>query len=116
MQKKLIAFEDSLYELIEAYSEKYTIKTFTDAVRRLVEIGLKYKDEQESNVDDTITDLKNKIDKLSWWTSDDNTSRLGNLEIEFKRLEEMEKKINILTAAMKLFKEHLRNREIHLVD
>ena len=60
-----------------------------------------------------INDLKEQVEKLSWWTSDDNTSRMGNLEV---KVEEMEKKLNTVVAIAKKLKGHLDNREIHLQD
>ena len=123
MEKKLIAFTEEQMEGINNFSEKYK-KTFTEAVRRLIDLGLKSKEDGEENEPETITfvsddvtkklaELEDEVAKLAWWTSDDNTSRLGDLETH---VSEMQKSITVLTAAMKLFKGHLKNREIHLQD
>lgn len=114
MQKKLIGFEDSLFESVNEYAEKYGIPTFTEAIRRLIEIGLKHKDEHPTtDTEEQIKNLTEKVEKLSWWTTDDNTSRLGNLEFE---LGELTKKVNILIKTSQLFRGHINNREIHLQD
>lgn len=118
--KKLIAFTDEQLELIGQHSDKYK-KTFTESVRILIDNALKqaFGDESEpevvviSDVAERLLALEDGVEKLSWWTSDDNTSRLGNLETH---VSEMQKSINVLTAAMKLFKKHLKDREIHLQD
>lgn len=115
MEKKLIAFTDEQLEKINEYSEKYK-KTFTESVRRLIEYALKNlidDEESVSDISERILAVEEEVKKLSWWTSDDNTSRMGNLEVE---IEEMKKNINVLTAAMKLFKGHLKDRSIHLQD
>ena len=116
--KKLIAFSDEQLELIEKFSDKYK-KTFTEAVRVLIDNALKdaFGEDIATITDDSIAkklaELEGEVKKLSWWTCDDNTSRLGNMEIE---LEKMQKQINILTAASKLFKGHVKDRSIHLQD
>jgi uncharacterized protein YwgA len=110
MEKKLISFTDEQLEGISKYSELYK-KTFTESVRRLIDLGLKEKFNEST--DGKLSELEEKIEKLSWWTSDDNTSKLGNIETT---IEEMQKSITVLTAAMKLFKKHLKDREIHLQD
>jgi uncharacterized protein YwgA len=110
MEKKLISFTDEQLEGINKYSELYK-KTFTESVRRLIDLGLKEKFNEST--DGKLSELEEKIEKLSWWTSDDNTSKLGNIETT---IEEMHKSITVLTAAMKLFKKHLKDREIHLQD
>jgi uncharacterized protein YwgA len=110
MEKKLISFTDEQLEGINKYSELYK-KTFTESVRRLIDLGLKEKFNEST--DGKLSELEEKIEKLSWWTSDDNTSKLGNIETT---IEEMQKSITVLTAAMKLFKKHLKDREIHLQD
>lgn len=117
--KKLIAFTDEQLELIGEYSDKYK-KTFTEAVRILIDNALKQEFSNEESVTvvydgvaEKLEELEGEIKKLSWWTCDDNTSRLGNMEVD---LENMQKQINVLTAAMKLFKGHLKDRSIHLQD
>jgi len=121
MEKKLIGFTDKLLERINIYAEKKKTN-FTDAVRILVELAL---DVQSSNDPDNVdtetgdplrgqlNELKEQVEKLSWWTSDDNTSRMGNLEV---KVDEMENKLNIIVAISKKLKGHLNNREIHLQD
>jgi hypothetical protein len=119
--KKLISFTDDQMAKIGEYSDKYK-KTFTESVRRLIDNGLKQafgEPETESvtfvsdGIAEKLQELEEEVKKLSWWTTDDNTSRLGNLETH---VGEMQKSLNVLTAAMKLFKMHLKNREIHLQD
>lgn len=115
--KKLINFTDEQLDGINNYAEKYK-KTFTEAVRLLIDASLKEaSDESVTNVSDSVaeklSELEEEVKKLSWWTCDDNTSRLGNLETH---VSEMQKSINVLTAAMKLFKKHVKDREIHLQD
>jgi sorbitol-specific phosphotransferase system component IIA len=118
--KKLISFTDEQLEGINNYAESYK-KTFTEAVRLLLNLGLKQQFGEETEtitfVSDGITEkleeLEGEIKKLSWWTSDDNTSRLGNLETH---VDEMQKSVTVLTAAMKLFKKHVKDRSIHLQD
>lgn len=121
MEKKLIGFSDELIERINAYAEKKKTN-FTDAVRSLVELALDVQSSNDpDNVDtetgdplqEQINSLKEQVEKLSWWTSDDNTSRMGNLEV---KVEEMEKKLNTIIAVSKQFKGHIKNREIHLQD
>jgi hypothetical protein len=116
MEKKLIAFEDNQIEAINEWAEQYK-KTFTEAVRKLVDIGLNGGEEPiEPDSTDLINEvaaLRKQVEDLSWWTADDNTSNLHNLGV---KLEEMQKHINVLTAASKLFKGHIKNREIHLQD
>ena len=63
--------------------------------------------------DDRINKIEEQVEKLSWWTSDDNTSRMGNIEL---KLEELEKNINVLTKVSKLFKAHIATNDIHLQD
>ncbi len=120
MEKKLISFTDEQFEGINNYAEKYK-KTFTEAVRQLVDTGLKsvFEEEPQSitivsdGMMEKLAELEEEVKKLSWWTSDDNTSRLGNLETH---VSEIQKSINVLTAAMKLFKGHIKDRSIHLQD
>jgi hypothetical protein len=118
MEKKLIAFSEEMIKDINDWSERYS-KTFTEAVRKLVDIGLKSKDseldeyEVKSNIVERVIALEKEVKQLSWWTADDNTSNLHNLGVT---QEEMQKHINVLTAASKLFKKHIANREIHLQD
>lgn len=117
-EKKLIAFDDEQIEKINEFSEKFK-KSFTESVRILVDSGLKSYAPEDSitivhdGLAEKLAELEEKIEKLSWWTSDDNTSRMGNIETE---LEEMNKHINVLTAASKLFRGHISNRSIHLQD
>ena len=115
MEKKLISFTDEQLEKIKEHSDKYK-KTFTESVRILIDIGLREAFD-ESDIPDEVSErlkaLEESVEKLSWWTSDDNTSRLGNLEFQ---VGEMQKSINVLTAAMKLFKKHVKDRSIHLQD
>ena len=129
MKKKLIGFTEELVAEIEAFSaEKNHNKSFTDSVRTLIEFGLKYVDEKyiekpqpetaedSGDKEDLITHVKNlerEVKKLSWWTSDDNTSRMGDLEVEVK---DLTKKLNVIIAASKHFKGHLKDRSIHLQD
>ena len=116
--KKLIQFTEEQLEKIQEHSDKYK-KTFTESVRILINNALKQLDQPEEEesvpdiVDDRLAALEEAVEKLSWWTSDDNTSRLGNLETH---VSEMQKSVNVLTAAMKLFKGHLKDRSIHLQD
>lgn len=135
MEKKLIAFTEDLLEKIGKFSQAHDI-SFTEAVRKLIELGLaqdtsapesitfydslsKKIDELEKkfNLPERIMEkmkfLEKEIEKLSWWTCDDNTSRLGNLEVAH---EELLKQLTVLTAASKLFKGHLKDRSIHLQD
>lgn len=119
MEKKLISFTEEQMEQINKYSEMYS-KTFTESVRILVDEGLKQiLDNGESitlvydGVAEKIAEMEGEIKKLSWWTCDDNTSRLGNMEV---RLEEIQKQLNVVLAASKLFKGHLKDRSIHLQD
>ena len=89
MQKKLIGFDEELIKQIEDYSGD---KTFTEAVRSLVVLGLEsiIPPEQEQEQGDAI----------------DLITRVKNLE----------EKVNILVSVSKNFKGHLDNREIHLQD
>jgi hypothetical protein len=117
MEKKLIGFTDELIERINAYANSNNTN-FTDAVRSLVELALNSNLEEITNeagepFQAQLNELKEKVEKLSWWTTDDNTSRLGNLEVEVK---EMDKKLNIVVAISKKLKGHLNNTEIHLQD
>jgi tetrahydromethanopterin S-methyltransferase subunit G len=126
MQKKLIGFNETLLEKIEKYSQEKEI-TFTEAVRQLIELGLKAEepidvpDEVRSegempDIETRIADLEKKIIDFSWWNADDFQSRLGNAELAIKELQEIEKKVNILVGVSKNFKGHIENREIHLQD
>lgn len=126
MIKKLIGFDETLIERIEKYANESN-NTFTNAVRNLIDIGL-YQVEEESSQNtieptedepdgiDLIT-LAKEVEKLKqqteWFKADDTQSRLHNVEIT---IAEIEKKVNVITVASKLFKKHIEDREIHLVD
>lgn len=126
MIKKLIGFDETLIERIEKYANESN-NTFTNAVRNLIDIGL-YQVEEESSQNtikptedepdgiDLITLVK-EVEKLKqqteWFKADDTQSRLHNVEIT---MTELEKKVNVITVASKLFKKHIEDREIHLVD
>lgn len=98
MEKKLIAFDDELFERIVDFSKRYK-KSFTEAVRVLLQLGLK----THYNGDEILTDsLDLKVQKLE-----------SNLEMSQA---EIEKKINVITAALKLFKGHIKDHSIHLQD
>ena len=98
MEKKLIAFDDELFERIDTFSKRYK-KSFTEAVRVLLQLGLK----THYNGDEVLTDsLDLKVKKIE-----------SNLETS---ITEIEKKINILSAASKLFKGHIEDSSIHLKD
>ena len=115
MQKKLISFEDVLLERINEFSENYK-KSFTEAVRVLIQLGLKtYYNEDESldGLDIKVKAIEDKMKEMSWWSADEGSSKLHNLEVA---VAEIEKKINVLSAASKLFKAHISNRSIHLQD
>jgi len=87
MQKKLIGFDEELIKQIEDYSGD---KTFTEAVRSLVVLGLESiipPEQEQGDAIDLITRVKN-----------------------------LEEKVNILVSVSKNFKGHLDNREIHLQD
>jgi predicted RNA binding protein with dsRBD fold (UPF0201 family) len=119
MPKKLINFEDSQIEAIDQWATQYK-KSFSEAVRLLVEYGIEAhvfsETKTETETDDIkirINKIEEQVEKLSWWTSDDNTSRMGNIEL---KLEELEKHINILTKISKLFKAHIATNDIHLQD
>jgi hypothetical protein len=118
-EKKLITFNDEQVEGINNYAEKYK-KTFTAAVRILIDNALKqaFDENQETagvmpEDSERISKLEEMVQQLSWWEADDGASRLGNVEVTIK---EMQKSINVLTAASKLFKAHLKDRSIHLQD
>jgi len=111
--KKLIGFDNNLLEKIESFATENDM-TFTNAVRTLIQKGLGINPNDLDKTDsEVLNELIDKVDKLSWWTTDDNTSRLHNIEVA---VEDMEKKINVLTAASKLFKKHLSDNDIHLQD
>lgn len=132
VNKKLIGFDDELLERIEKYANEIN-ESFTGAVRKLVEVGLYEvydgtKETPQPDIEDDsneptihITGLfeavNRRLDQLekdfSWWTADDTQSKVGNLEFN---LGELEKKINVLTKISKLFKAHISDREIHMVD
>jgi len=118
MEKKLIGFTDELVERINDFGAKKKIGSFTEAVRTLIEIALNNDLEDVTNeagesFQTQLNELKEKVEKLSWWTTDDNTSRLGNLEVQ---VNDMDKKLNTVVAISKKLKGHLDNREIHLQD
>ena len=88
-------------------------------------------DDTNTNFGVLINDLDTKIKMLNknfkFFQADETESKIGNLELavkEFKgkiniiRQEQVEnkKKINVLTSVSKLFKGHIKNREIHLQD
>jgi len=112
--QKLINFTDEQIEQIEEYSNKFNTN-FTESVRRLIELGLKAQQKITENgeEEDLLQKLHEKVEKLSWWTSDDNTSKLTNLE---STMNDVIKKVNILTSLSKKFKGHLDDRDIHLQD
>ncbi len=129
MKKKLIGFSDELIEQIEEYSSNKEI-TFTEAVRILVEKGMSPTTEDPqttpegglpTEMDRVLNDLRNLTDQVikleentkHWWNTDETESKIGNLEVTVK---DMEKKINVLTKVSKLFKSHIKDREIHLQD
>lgn len=97
MQKKLIGFDEELIKQIEDYSGD---KSFTEAVRSLVILGLESivsspeQEQGDSNSPDMIT-------------------RVKNLEQE---IIDLDKKVNIVVSVSKHLKGHLNNREIHLQD
>lgn len=132
MVKKLIGFDEELEKNINEYTEKNQ-KTFTDAVRELITLGLNsfnVKDNQNNDIDSTVLKQEieviieriNKIEEnTGWFKADDTQSRLGNIENSIKNIEEkinneIEKKINVIIASSKLFKKHVDNRDIHLTD
>ncbi len=129
MKKKLIGFSDELIEQIEEYSSNKEI-TFTEAVRILVEKGMSPTTEDPqttpegglpTEMDRVLNDLRNLTEQVikleentkHWWNTDETESKIGNLEVTVK---DMEKKINVLTKVSKLFKGHIKDREIHLQD
>jgi len=117
MKKKLIGFEDELIERIDAYAKRKK-SNFTETVRALVEMALNNDLEDVTNeagepFQVQLNELKEQVEKLSWWTSDDNTSKVHNLEV---KVEEMDKKLNTIVAISKKLKGHMENREIHLQD
>lgn len=62
------------------------------------------------NLNNQIIEIKKQLEHLSWWSADDGASRLGNLELQMK---EINKKLNILIKASKIFKTHLKDKECH---
>lgn len=112
--QKLINFTDEQIKQIEEFSSKFSIN-FTESVRRLIELGLKAQEKITENgeKENLLQELQEKIEKLSWWTCDDNTSKLTDLE---STMNDVIKKVNILTALSKKFKGHLEDRSIHLQD
>lgn len=134
MIKKLIGFSETLLENVEKYATENE-KTFSDAVRSLIQMGLNNSNtdnvtedsETPSRLDNTsnqVEELTRKVDKLTddsgWFKADDTQSRLGNAELNIKTLsemvEEMGKKLNVVVASSKFFKKHIDNRSIHLQD
>ena len=127
MIKKLIGFDESLLEKIEEFSKEENI-SFTEAVRKLVEIGLnrlniptrpKAQDEklpdldQDIATDDEIKILFERMEKLekgiSWWNIEETDSKVSKLEYN---LGELDKKVNTLVEISKFFKSHINNRYI----
>jgi hypothetical protein len=74
--------------------------------------------------DNDLRNLSEKVDELmenyKWFQADETQSKLGNAELKVKEIsqeiEEIIKKINVLTSVSKLFKGHINNRDIHLQD
>lgn len=115
MEKKLISFSDEQLKEITEFAEVHGV-TFTEGVRRLINYALTQDVPDESTIDkfeERLTEFEKKLAELSWWTADDNTSKLGNIETT---LAELEKQVAVVTAASKLFKAHLKDRTIHLQD
>lgn len=114
MTKKLIGFPDELVVQIEQYGESKGL-SFTEAVRSLIILGLPQDQDQGDAPDfaSRISQLEEKIDQMSWWTGDDNMSRMHNAEV---KLDELEKKVNTVVAIAKRLKQHIEDREIHLQD
>lgn len=103
MQKKLIGFDEELIKQIEDYSGD---KTFTEAVRSLVVLGLESitppeQEQGDSNSPDIITRVKSLEKEI--------------IDLD-KEIIDLNKKVNIVVSVSKHLKGHLNNREIHLQD
>jgi len=117
MNNKLIGFTTELEEHVNLYAKDKKMN-FSEAVRFLVEkgLGLHISPDGESKEGEgiDIVTLWKEVQKLQketgWFKADDTQSRLGNAELKIK---ELEKKINVLSSASKLFKKHIEDKEIH---
>jgi len=134
VKKKLIGFDEAQTKKIEEYSKKWKLDK-SKTVRKMVdEYSDVITDEQEEYLHEDVSlkthfkiensIIQNQIDELkkdhkelkknySYFQADETQSKVGNVEAI---IEDFEKKLNILTKVSKLFKGHIRNREIHLQD
>lgn len=116
MAKKLIEFGETLEEQINKYAEEFEL-SFVGAVRQLIIQGLNNQNGYDPSKEIDINKLYDQVQKLKentgWFQADDTQSKLGNLELQ---IEEMKKKMNVVLKSSKLFKKHIDDRQIHLVD
>lgn len=114
MVKKLITFNEIQDEILNGYASKFKI-TYTEAVRRLVLKGSKENTNvpeinpveeghnELSDIKKQISDMKEKLDAIGWF-------KLDEIESEISRINY---KLNLLTKVSKIFKEHLKNKDLH---
>ena len=128
MKKVLIGFPTDLHEHIEAFAaDKGT--NFSETVRFLIKKGLGLNISDDTATDETgdtidLITIWKELQKLQketgWYKADDTQSKLNNTQIDIKQLQEqftdLEKKVNVITGAAKLFKAHISNRDVHMVD
>ncbi len=122
--KKIIQLSDELIAIVNDYTKKNNLSSFSEAIRLMISNINAPVPEADEMVTVNIPDLEERIQEIEknykYFQADETQSTIGNMNVKLndsvKKLEEMEKKVNILTSVSKMFKGHLENRDIHLQD
>lgn len=122
--KKIIGLSDELIEKVNEYSDKYNLGSFAAAVRQMIENADMNKAENEEVEKNVLEELTEKVNWLmknyKYFQADETLSTIGNMDLALKetqtKLEEVDKKVNILTSVSKMFKGHIQNRDLHMQD
>ena len=122
--KKIIQLSDELIAIVNDYAKKNNLSSFSEAIRLMISNINAPVPEADEMVTVNIPDLEERIQEIEknykYFQADETQSTIGNMNVKLndsvKKLEEMEKKVNILTSVSKMFKGHLENRDIHLQD
>lgn len=133
--KKIIQLSDELIAIVNDYTTKNNLSSFSEAIRLMIsninepvsEDSPSPSNDMEAVLDElekAFNGLEKKVQEIEknykYFQADETQSTIGNMNVKLndsvKKLEEMEKKVNILTSVSKMFKGHLENRDIHLQD
>jgi tetrahydromethanopterin S-methyltransferase subunit G len=122
--KKIIQLSDELIGIVNDYTAKNNLSSFSEAIRLMISnINAPVPEASPSDTDEFLA-LEERVQEIEknykYFQADETQSTIGNMNVKLndsvKKLEEMEKKVNILTSVSKMFKGHLENRDIHLQD